>query len=123
MRETGDHNMVNINTVTVYVPLSMPNGQPYKTTLHHLFNVVEQGSDTEAVEKLFNEFFETYAHDIETLTELAVVVNIRSWFWYDKDDNLGRLYSDLYYRVYDYVYADNAPFNHEEQGYFFSMTD
>lgn len=51
-------------------------------------------------------------------------MNIRSWFWYEKGNKqLAKLYSDFYYKVRDFVYDDNSPFNEKEQSYFFQMTD
>ena len=51
-------------------------------------------------------------------------MNIRSWFWYEKGNKqLAKLYSDFYYKVRDFVYADNSPFNDNDKSYFFDLTD
>ena len=77
-----------------------------------------------AVKDTFKRAFKEWKNDIEYVTELCIVMNIRCWFWYEKgNEELSKLYSNYYYQVMDYVYSDESKFSKEDQSYFFGMTD
>lgn len=106
-----------------YIPRTMPNEQEYQTTFHLDFDIADHFG-LEGVIDTFNRAFNEWKHNIEYISELCVVMNIRSWFGFEKGNKqLAKLYEDYYYKVRDFVYDDNSPFNEKEQSYFFQMTD
>ena len=106
-----------------YIPRTMPNEQEFQTTFLLVFDFADLFG-LEGVIDTFNRAFSSWKHNIKYITELCIVMNIRSWFWYEKGNNqLAKLYSDFYYKVRDFVYADNSPFNDNDKSYFFDLTD
>ena len=84
-------------------------------------------SDKTLIESLFEKVFELNKTNIKFLTELACVVNLKCWEFYESGDNkLSRIYSDLYYKVREYVLEtayENGAFNDEDIRYYFEITD
>lgn len=106
-----------------YVPSTMPNGKEYQTTFHMDFDIADHFG-IEGVKDTYDRAFNSWKNCIEYITELCIVMNIRSWYWYSKgNEDLSKLYADYYYQVKDYVYSDDSKFSKEDQSYFFDMTD
>ena len=101
---------------------SIGNDYQRKTTFASDFCIAEwYGVDS--IKDTFNRAFEHWKSNIEFLTELAMVVNIWSWFWYDKEgetSEIGALYSKCYYQIYDYA-CENL--SSEDAKYFFNTID
>ena len=73
-----------------------------------------------AVQDTFNRAFAEWKSNSKYLTELAMVLNHKSWQHYETNTALMELYSDLYYVVYDYA-TENL--KSEEIRYFFEILD
>ena len=70
----------------------------------------------ETYERAFKEWKDDYKH----LTELAMVVNWKCFQHYEHDNELARLYSDLYYRTDEYAYGH---LEGEEANYYYRILD
>lgn len=70
-------------------------------------NLWEQFTETEfngleAIDTLAEDVFELYKNDIIFLTELIMVINHKSWYWFEHGDNhVARFYSELYHEFDD----------------------
>lgn len=105
-----------------YVPAKMNNGYDFETTFHFDFDIADHfGID--AIKDTFVRSFKCYKNNIEYITELAIVLNMRCWFWHGHgNESISRIYGDLYYKCRDHVY-DNIHFNKMDRDYYFKMTD
>lgn len=54
------------------------------------------------------------------ITELALVLNHKIWYWYEKNDELSRLYNDLWIELNDWC-LDNLKGKDAE--YYYKVTD
>ena len=100
----------------------LENGYEFVSTFPMDFSIADKFG-VDAIKDTFNRAFEDWKHNIEFLTELAMVVNIWSWFWYDKEgetSEIGALYSKYYYQIYDYA-CENL--SGEDAKYFFNTID
>lgn len=105
-----------------YVPKRMMNGDEYKTTFHFDFDFADHFGLSE-VKDTFNRAFKEWKNNIEYVTELAIVMNERSWFWYANGRNdLSAYYAEMYYKVRDSVYT-NKKFTKDDLNYYFQLTD
>lgn len=75
------------------------------------------------IKNTFDRAFKEWKHDIKYLSELAIVLNWKSWKWAEKDEKIAQLYIDCGDIVADYVYSDDTPTTPEDRQYFFEVTD
>ena len=105
-----------------YIPETMPNGIPYKTTFHMDFDIAEHFG-MKGVKDTFKRAFKEWKKDIEFVTELGIVMNERCWFWYQHgQEKLSKYYAERWCEIKDYVYKAKC-FKEEDRNYFFKMTD
>lgn len=99
--------------------ISEMNGYEPKTTFWQDFSIADAfGPD--AVQDTFNRAFDEWKTDYIYLTELVLVLNHKIWQHYEKNEQLAKLYNDLWEK------ADNYACDHlkgEEQTYFYNVTD
>lgn len=84
--------MWNIEKMTGYKPL---------TTFWSDFSTAEQFG-IEAVKGTFTRAFEEWKGDYKFLTELVMVLNHKIWQWYEKNDELARVYNALWEEADNY---------------------
>ena len=84
--------MWNIEKMTGYKPL---------TTFWSDFSTAEQFG-IEAVKGTFKRAFEEWKGDYKFLTELVMVLNHKIWQWYEKNDELARVYDALWEEADNY---------------------
>lgn len=82
----------NIEKMTGYKPL---------TTFWSDFSMAEQFG-IEAVKGTFKRAFEEWKGDYKFLTELVMVLNHKIWQWYEKNDELARVYNALWEEADNY---------------------
>ena len=105
-----------------YIPKTMPNGMSYETTFHMDFDIAEHFG-LNAVKDTFKRAFKEWKNEIEYVTELAIVMNGRCWYWYANGrKDLADYYGEMYYKVRDSVYT-NKKFTKEDLNYYFRLTD
>lgn len=56
-----------------------------------------------AVQDTFNRAFKEWKKDYRYLTDLVIVLNHKIWQWYEKNDDLARLYNDLWEKAANYA--------------------
>ena len=95
------------------------NGYEPKTTFWQDFSIADAfGPD--AVQDTFNRAFDEWKTDYIYLTELVLVLNHKIWQHYEKNEQLAKLYNDLWEK------ADNYACDHlkgDELTYFYNVTD
>lgn len=96
------------------------NGYKPITTFWQDFSIADNfGID--AIEDTFNLAFNEWKSNYKYLTELALVLNWKSWEHFENGDKtISRLYTRLWFKVDDYAY-DNL--NEEEKRYYWEKTD
>ena len=102
--------MWNIEKMTGYKPL---------TTFWSDFSTAEQFG-IEAVKGTFKRAFEEWKGDYKFLTELVMVLNHKIWQWYEKNDELARVYNALWEEADNYG-CENL--KGEELDYFYKTLD
>lgn len=91
----------------------------FKTTFWMDFSIADRFGK-EAVQDTFDRAFKEWRSDVEYVTELAIVTNWKCWEHWEKGDDLGLLYHDLYYKVRDWC-LDHL--KGEDLGYYLETTD
>lgn len=90
-----------------------------ETTFWQDFSIAEIFG-LKAVQDTFERAFKEWRSDYRYLTELVMTLNHKCWAWYDKDDDLARLYNDLFFEA-DAWACDNL--EGEELSFFYRVTD
>ena len=102
--------MWNIEKMTGYKPL---------TTFWSDFSTAEKFG-IEAVKGTFKRAFKEWKGDYKFLTELVMVLNHKIWQWYEKNDELARVYVALWEEADNYG-CENL--KGEELDYFYETLD
>jgi hypothetical protein len=88
------------------------------------FNIAEDVSGLNGVKDTFQRAFNSWKDDIQYMTNLAIVTNMKCWQHFQAgNETLSEAYSDMYYKVRDWVYSDQSGFTEEDQKYYFKYTD
>ena len=92
----------------------------FKTTFWQDFTIADCfGID--AVKDTFKRAFKEWRNDVVYVTELSLVLNWKCWQHYENGDKeLSRLYSDLYYAVDGWCYAN---LKDDDLVYYWKTTD
>lgn len=93
-------------------------GYTPKTTFWQDFSIADHFGCS-AIQDTYNRAFNEWKSDYIYLTELAMVLNHKSWEHQD-DANKCELYADLFYKTQDYAF-DNL--KDDELSYYLSTTD
>lgn len=101
-----------------YVPTETE-GYTFKTTFHNDFDIADHYG-LNAIKDTYNRAVEEWRSNIEYITELALVLNHRAWFWYNKNETFAKLYDFLYYTLVDYV---DVNFSEKNLKYFYKVLD
>lgn len=57
-----------------------------------------------AIKDTYERAIDTFKKNIEYMTALAIVLNHKSWYWYDKkDDKMSELYANLYHKIDQFI--------------------
>lgn len=76
-----------------------------------------------SVKDTYNNVVKSWLNDYKMFTEFVICLNWKSWEWAGRGyDELGQLYSDLYYQARDKFY-EHYDGNQTACDYFFQMTD
>ena len=74
----------------------------------------------DAVKDTYNRAFNEWKSNYKYLTDLVMVLNHKSWQWYEKNDERAELYNDLWDKTAQYA-MDHL--EGEELSYYFRVTD
>ena len=110
-------------------------GNPYKrkTTFANDFALAECYGDN-SIKDTYKRASRDWMSNRDYITELALVLNWYSWFWYDNGEPaLSKLYADLFYQCKDAFYkawkvkktdsAEERARKEDAQSYFFHTLD
>lgn len=95
------------------------NGWRPITTFWSDFDIADRFGK-EAVLDTFNRAFKEWRYDYRYLTELVMVLNHKTWQWYERDNELSELYCSLFETTDNYA-IDNL--KGAELKYFLEITD
>lgn len=82
----------NITELTGYVP---------KTTFWQDYSIAD-AFGIDAIKDTYKRAFNEWKNNTEYITEMVMVLNHKCWWWYGKDTEKSKLYSDLYYTLDDW---------------------
>lgn len=100
----------NITELTGYVP---------KTTFWEDYSIADVfGLD--AIKDTYERSFREWKTNVEYITEMVMVLNHKCWWWYNKDNEKSKLYSELYYKLDEWC-LDNL--KGDELNYYIDTTD
>lgn len=86
------------------------------------FDFVELRGE-EAIKRLAKAEYENFKDDIKGITDLVMVINHKSWAWYElHNDKLCEIYADLYYEYYEKVINYLEKLNREDELTYFIRT-
>lgn len=108
-----------ILTTAPYASL-LPGGKE-ETTFWQDFSIADRWGKN-AIKDTFDRAFKEWKHDIRYLTELSMALNHKIWAWYEKDEEIARVYNDMWEKVNDYVY-ESGKVSQKDIDYYFSVTD
>lgn len=95
------------------------NGYETQTTFWDDFTIADKFGIS-AVKDTFNRAFNEWKKDYKYLTELVLVLNHKIWQWYEKNEELARVYNDLWEQADTYA-VNNL--KGEELSYFYNILD
>ncbi len=75
---------------------------------------------TEAVRNTFDRCFEEWKNNYKYMTELCLALNWKLWRWYQRNDELAKVYDSLWKKVDNWC-TENL--KGEELDYFYQVTD
>lgn len=120
---------MNLNDMSPYTP---------KYTFYSDFSIAEYceiyKADRGAIKDTFKRVIESWGESINAMSEVALVLNHKSWAFYDDVDSkwlgcnetnrqkLIELYSVLYHKVCDYIYKKFGS-DDKAMSYYYSVVD
>lgn len=89
------------------------------TTFYMDFSIADKfGLD--AIKDTYNRAFCGWKTNYMYITELAMVLNWKCWRWYEVNNELSKLYTDLYTKLDEWIMNN---LKGEELDYYLSVTD
>ena len=98
---------------------TLPNGYISKTTFMMDFDIADRFGEA-AVRDTYKRAFAEWKTNVEYLTELVIVLNLKIWEHYESNESLAKLYDSLWREAQDYAY-DNL--TGDDLTYFWKCTD
>jgi len=94
-------------------------GYETKTTFWQDFSIAEVFG-TDAIVDTYHRAFTEWRDNIVYITELSLVLNWKIWQWYEKNENVARVYNGLWSECHDWC-CDNLSGSDAE--YYYRTTD
>ena len=103
--------MDNILEAYAQVPsIAQEIGYEMKTTWWGDFTVAELIDGEKGIKDTFNRAWKYWRDDKIYTTELALVLNWKSWYWSEKDSKLCKLYVELWQKLDEYIMDNKVCF-------------
>lgn len=99
--------------------MTLMNGYELTTTFWSDFSIADRFGIS-AIKDTYKRAFDEWKDNYVYLTELVIVLNHKIWQWYTKDEQIARVYNDLWEKSDAYA-CDNL--KGEEADFFFRITD
>ncbi len=97
----------------------LSNGYELKTTFWDDFTIADSFGE-DAIKDTFKRAFNEWKHNVEYVTELAMVMSWKSCFYFRKNEEFMVLYSNLYHEVDEWCMNN---LNNEDLIYYINTTD
>lgn len=94
-------------------------GHTAKTTFFGDLSIAEFYG-VEGIKDTYNRVLQEWGDNVEYFAEFVVALNHKIWAWYKVNEEIGRLYNDLWKQAEQYA-ADH--FNDDELEVFYNLTD
>lgn len=94
-------------------------GYECKTTFWNDFSIADKFGAA-AVKGTYKRSFDSWKDNVVYITELVLVLNHKIWYWYEKNDELSRLYNDLWMELDEWC-GENLKGKDAE--YYYRVTD
>lgn len=73
-----------------------------------------------AIKETYQRAFKEWKSDIKYMTALSMALNHKIWDWYKKNEDVARVYNDLWLECDDYIHEN---FKWDDLTYYFRVTD
>ena len=114
------------NIMEMLINISVPtwnieafNGYKPITSFWTDFSIADRFG-VKGIKETFNNIFEEWKDNYKYLTELVLVLNHKIWQWYEKNEQIAKLYNELWQKADSYA-CENL--KGEEMEYFYMTTD
>ena len=94
-------------------------GYKPQTTFYTDFSIADRFG-VNAIKDTFKQAFEEWKSNVIYMTELTMVLNWKCWRWYEHNNTLCKLYTDLYHQAA--AYCENN-FTGDDLSYYYQTTD
>ena len=99
--------------------MTLDNGYKMVTSFWNDFSIADRfgiGAIRDTYRRAFKEWKSNYIY----LTELVVVLNHKIWQWYEKNEDMAKVYNELWMEADGYAMEN---LDGEELSHFFNITD
>ena len=99
--------------------MTLPNGYEMTTTFMMDFSIADKFGIT-AIKDTYKRAFEEWKDNYVYLTELVIVLNLKIWEWYEKNEDVAKVYNSLWEEA-DVYACENL--KDDELSFFYRITD
>lgn len=96
-------------------------GYQRKTTFWSDFTIAEKMEREKGIRDTYKRAFQAWKDDVTYMAELVLVLNHKIWDLYEKDEELARVYNELWEEAQDYAYEHFT--SEEDSAYLFNVLD
>lgn len=89
------------------------------TTFYMDFSIADKFGIV-GIKSTYENAFRSWKNNYKYITELAMVLNWKCWRWYQVNDEFSRLYTDLYYKLDEWIFNN---LKGDELDYYIQITD
>lgn len=97
----------------------LPNGYRTESTFDMDFTIADVFGES-AIRDTFNRAFTEWKDNYKYLTELVIILNLKIWEWYKKDNAIAIVYDELWRKADAYAYEN---LNGDEFAWFYKITN
>jgi len=94
-------------------------GYETKTTFWDDFSIANRFG-VSAIKDTYRRAMDNWKSNYVYLTELVLVLNHMIWYWYEKNENIAKVYNELWSKADEYACSH---LKGEELAYFYKVTD
>ena len=102
--------------------MRLPNGYEMESTFWYDFSIADIFGER-AIRETYERAFNEWKDDIKYMTELTIALNYKIWEWYEKDEDIAKVYNELWEQIEEYILGDDTKFSEDEITYFYRITD
>ena len=100
----------------------MPNGKKFEFTFLSDFDIADYFG-IKAVKDTYEKCLKNWSYDIKAIAEMTVALNMRCWFWFQRNNELCELYRELFYKLEAWVYRDGTQYSKDELSFYRDFID